>query len=282
MDLQYLIVLFLLVFHTISQQVIFDQPYNRQELVLDSYNPRLLSWKDWRQVILPMVGKAPISGTPEKLVPSISMGTITDPVDPTANGRPRRSASDALLDQVHLLPSMNSRNALEGKHEQQKRLIGLLKQKRDSFPTTNNALRALNSGMSAVDVQRNVDFLLPNQEPMSPEDLATICSGSLGFQIDESDDAASAASAAERQVAASQAAATRQATADSTQRKMALDTEEADAEGLQLFRQAFAAWTKERAITGAGAGAGKAKGSTGGGVTTAGGAGAGAGASLNK
>jgi hypothetical protein len=65
---------------------------------------------------------------------------------------------------------------------------------------------------------------------------------------------------------------------------MALDTEEADAEGLQLFRQAFAAWTKERAITGAGAGAGagKAKGSTGGGVTTAGGAGAGTGASVNK
>jgi hypothetical protein len=101
-----------------------------------------------------------------------------------------------------------------------------------------------------------VDLVQPDTEPLSPEAIATILTGSLSLMHDDVDadrsDAASVASHTERtsdaQEKINQRAADRvsqhRAKVDESQRKMALNADSEDAEGLQLFRSAYSYWSR--------------------------------------
>jgi hypothetical protein len=227
--------------------VVFDAPYNRQ---VD--NTRLRSWKDWRAAVYPIIGKSAdhwlsTSGSdnsPEDLATSIIRG---------------RATSDALL-AGYQVPTMDMPPT--------GRPIGLLRMRHDSSVGSDAGgggsgvhSRPVSVGptrdrRSCSQVQRDVDLIQPNTEPLSPEAMATILSGSVSLMHDDHDadrsDAASVASnpenAADAQEKINQRAAERvsqhRAKVDESQRKMALNADNEDAEGLQLFRSAYNYWSR--------------------------------------
>lgn len=57
----------------------------------------------------------------------------------------------------------------------------------DQSSCTQSSYCSFQSGMSAVDIQRNIDMLQSSKEPLSPEDFATILSGSLSLMSNDDD-----------------------------------------------------------------------------------------------
>lgn len=210
--------------------MVFDAPYNRQVS-----NPRLYAWRDWRSVIYPLLGKAETYITPVGSQESLSASIIRG-----------RATSDALL-AGYQIPTMNMPPT--------DRPIGLLKLHRDSshggsdggHASTAAATRMLRS---SSEVQRNVDLLQPDAEALSPEAIATILSGSLSLMNDgvDASETASLGDRNDKQDSLDQAAAQRQSAhrqkVNDTQRKMALDGDVNENDGLQIFRGAYEFWNR--------------------------------------
>lgn len=263
----------------VLQQVLFDAPYNRQ-----ATEPRITHWKDWRSVIYPLLGKA--ESLPPYMDFDIDSNCSVAGTDSTSSGdlmaslslsRVRdRATSDALL-AGYQIPTMNMPPS--------SRPIGMLKLRRDTSHNSDTApsQHSLNVGMNAKDIQRGVDMLQMGAEPLSPEDLATIHSASVSLMQDDADllsddggsahgsarggsfsmgaaagtrshsvgDAAASEARTKAQRTLTEQAAKRQEDhgreVEESQRKEALDRDETDTEGLQIFRSAYNFWKRTTA-----------------------------------
>lgn len=215
--------------HTAAKwkQIVFDAPYNRQV-----NNPRMYHWRDWRHVVYPMLGKSEdsipmsASASQESLRESIMRG---------------RGTSDALL-AGYQIPKMDMPPT--------GRPIGLLKLHRgtsigsESTATEGRAHSVLRGARTGAEVQQDMDMMQTDTEPLSPEAIATILSGSASL-MDSGD---SPTHGDHRSEAAAQKASDYRRGIAENQRKMALDSDEQESEGLQLFRGAYEFWN--RAMTG--------------------------------
>ena len=225
--------------------MVFDAPYNRQV-----NNPRLNNWQDWRKVLYPMLGKAY-----ETISPSESQADLAFNI---ARGR---ATSDALL-AGYQIPTMSM--------EPTGRPIGLLSLHRDtSYGSAYGSEGDVGGGSTgagrsnikrgtATEIQRDADMIQPCAEPLSPEDIATIKSGSVSQYNDDDDecdttrnsDAAAAAGDADQMIqdqidsrAAERSSAHRNKVGDE-ERKQAMESDVQDTEGLQLFRGAYQFWNR--------------------------------------
>ena len=176
-----------------------------------------------------------------------------------------RTPSDALLEQLYTIPMFKNM----ARTRTSLRPIGMVKLKRDCSTSSNSSV---GSHKSSSEIRRSINMLQSSNQRISPEHLATIVSGSLSLLNDdddnymelhsedegssvtsgfgEADGSATAAADAEelrqRIRELESKLARRQAehreSVDKSQRKMALEADDADAEGLQLFRRAYAFW----------------------------------------
>lgn len=218
--------------HTAAKwrQIIFDAPYNRQV-----NNPRLYHWRDWRHVLYPMIGRS------EDTIPMSASASQESLRESIMRGR---GTSDALL-AGYQIPTMDMPPT--------GRPIGLLKLHRgtsigsESTATDGRPPKSLLRGRTGSEVQHDIDMLQTDTEPLSPEAIATILSGSTSL-MEDSDQPSDLSRQDHRSEAAAQKATEYRRGIAENQRKMALDSDEQESEGLQLFRGAFEFWN--RAMTG--------------------------------
>jgi len=226
------------------RQILFDAPYNQQPHIT---TPRLVNWADWPSVVLPLLGKKPVS-----------------PAAFSSSSSGIRSRSGSYQGNVFQLPQLDNLP----QDTTSNRPIGMVKLKRDTSAGADGkpnrqALKSL-TRMTAQDIQKGIDMLQSSSEPLSPEDIATILSASLSLINDDIDlisDASSETSGtemgpeevADRIKTLSDAAAKRQKDhqmeVDASQREAALQGDEAESEGLQLFRKAYKRWMKAHPST---------------------------------
>ena len=221
-------------FNTI-QQIIFDAPYNRQMRL-----PRMFQWKDWRNFVYPMLGKR---------IPSELYSYSKDEAD-----------GKVLLDPFRRPNNISVPNQLR----------------------RNASFSSIHSGMSADDVQKQIDMLQQSDTPLNAEDLATIVSGSLSLVGDNSSDEESiyedrlkkkqsenlgdGSDANGSGVRSDQLAQKKKAlhdklqqrseqykrTKESTEKKMALESDSTEVEGLQLFRTSYDLWKRASGLRSSG------------------------------
>jgi hypothetical protein len=212
--------------------VIYDAPYNRQ-----ATNPRLYHWRDWRHVLYPVLGKSTEMLEKDSVTGSSQESLMTSVIRD-------RATSDALL-AGYQVPTMSM--------PPMGRPIGVLKLHREiscgSDDSTERAPSAAGKHTSqdrrsVEEVQRDMDLLQTDTEPLSPEAAATILSGSASL-VNEDDTQPSAEGKHTSPTADEKrkVEAYRKGVEDS-QRKMALDSDEQDSEGLQLFRGAYQFWNR--------------------------------------
>lgn len=209
------------------QQIIFDAPYNRQMRL-----PRMFHWKDWRNFVYPMLGKK---------IPSELYSYSKDEAD-----------GKVLLDPFRRPNNISVPNQLR----------------------RNASFSSIHSGMSADDVQKQIDMLQQSDTPLNAEDMATIVSGSLSLVGENSSDEESiyedrlkkkqseflgdGGDSHGSNVQSEQLAQKKKAlhdklqqrseqykkTKESTEKKMALETDSTEVEGLQLFRTSYDLWKR--------------------------------------
>jgi hypothetical protein len=116
------------------KQILFDAPYNQQP-----FQPRLMQWKDWRDVVYPLLGKALHVDHGQEKATTTATTTAMPPPPPrvSTQGRPPKHHYGG-----------------GGKK-------------------------------SASEIQRVQDLLQGDQEPLSPEDIASIVSGSVSLLDDD-------------------------------------------------------------------------------------------------
>lgn len=208
-------------------------------------NPRLYQWRDWRKVLYPLLGKS------ESAIAALSSGSES----PTSSLIRGRATSDALL-AGYQIPKMDM--------PPMGRPIGMLKLKRETSNTSDHSAGrggshsgapSLGGGRTSAEIQRGADMLLSKMEPLSPEAFATIVSGSMSLLNDNDDqdvmsDTASITSdevqgkIRELNVQAEKRQQEHRKEVDASERKMALDSDVQDSEGLQLFRGAYDFWNR--------------------------------------
>lgn len=150
--------------------MVFDAPYNK--LVS---TPRMFNWRTWRSVIMPLLGK---TGCEASLSHSTS-SSDTDLFGDLGMSRGRnRATSDALLAGFHI-PHMNMPHV--------SRPIGMLKLKRDVSNGSDVSVQSLGPSKTPQEIQDNVDMLQSSMDYLSPEDMATILSGSMSLMDDDCD-----------------------------------------------------------------------------------------------
>lgn len=159
-----------------AQQVIFDQPYNRQRSM-----PRIYKWSEWRSEIYPALGKV---APPEEFMKE---PVITDrfSADAAANMAPHRLSAVPHPKRGNFkAPHGMAKGGLPGMPSRVKRETST------GSDISAGSTRSLNSSMSAAEVQRGIDMLVSGHghKPLSPEDMATILSNSLSLMGDDDAD----------------------------------------------------------------------------------------------
>jgi len=157
------------------RQVVFDAPYNQQMT-----GPRMMKWSDWEQTIMPLFGKIvdksidgyPDEGSEGELKDEYTdiLGNLT--ID--ANSSPSRQSkkhlsSSSILNRSILVPAKDSMS-----HD-------------ISVASTESNYRPLSTIRNAKELQHGIDLLYPSQEPLTPESIATIISGSYSLVNNDED-----------------------------------------------------------------------------------------------
>jgi hypothetical protein len=202
--------------------------------------PRMFQWKDWRNFVYPMLGKR----IPSELY----------------------SYSKAEADGKVLLDPFRRPNYISVPNQLRR----------------NASFSSIHSGMSADDVQKQIDMLQQSDTPLNAEDLATIVSGSLSLVGENSSDEESiyedrlkkmqsehvgdGGDAHGSGVQSDQLAQKKKAlhdklqqrseqykrTKESTEKKMALESDSTEVEGLQLFRTSYDLWKRASGLRSSG------------------------------
>lgn len=210
------------------KQIVFDAPYNRQLRL-----PRMFRWRDWRNFLYPMLGKA---------IPSEILSYSQDEAEGKISMDPyRRPQSIGLSCQ------------------------GLRR---------NESISSIHSAVSAEEVQKQMDMLQQIDTPLNVEDIATIVSGSLSLVGEDSSDEESlyeeklksfqqslqeeGGSRTGKLMHPSEMAQKKKVLQDKLQqrsneykktkemaeKKIALDSDSNDMDGLQLFRASYELWKR--------------------------------------
>jgi hypothetical protein len=195
-------------FFSFLQQILFDAPYNRELVV-----PRLTHWADWRIVIFPMLGRLSPTNLNESSYPEISGSKL---------------ALETLLSGGTGLPLMGTENP----------------------------------DLNVEEVQKRCDMMHITDKPLDLEDAATIISGSISL-VDScpeeeklatlletgkslSMDIPQLDSLAEKKKELQEKLDSRnvcyQRAKDDNERKLAMETDVTEAEGLQVFRPSYQMW----------------------------------------
>lgn len=194
------------------RQVLFDAPYNRQMRL-----PRMLRWHDWRNIVYPMLGKL---------------------------------SNSQLLAMSQLHPVEASKKPFTG--------LPMPKLGRDS------SISSVHSGLSVEEIQQQFDMMHFSDKPLTAEDAATIVSGSMSLMGDEFDleedqleflaeheDDTSVSSEYLHELTEKKRQLQRKLelvnqtyrqAKERSERKMAMEADTSEMEGLQLFRPSYQKW----------------------------------------
>lgn len=210
------------------KQIVFDAPYNRQMRL-----PRMFRWKDWRNYVYPMLGKK---------VPSELYSYSLDEADGKVEMDPFRRPSNITV------PVALKRNT---------------------------SFSSIHSGKSVDDVQKQLDMFQHSDTPLNLEDIATIVSGSVSLVGDDSSEEETVYEGRMMQKIRDlteggyisgenkmirpeeivqkkkvlhdrlqQRSETYKKTKEMSEKKIAMDSDSTEMEGLQLFRPSYDLWKR--------------------------------------
>jgi len=164
--------------------VVFDAPYNQQ---MDG--PRMMKWSDWEQVIMPLFGKIVTVVDKEK---SNNDGNQ----DEASDGGELKDEYTDILGNLILDTNLSRYNNIN-KSTTKKHPLPSVSMNRSILVPGKNSMshdlytdcnyKPLSTIRDAKELQHGIDLLYPSQEPLTPESIATIISGSYSLMNNDDD-----------------------------------------------------------------------------------------------
>jgi hypothetical protein len=153
--------------------------------------PRMMKWSDWEQVIMPLFGKI-VTAVDKDKSNKVSDGNQ----DEASDGGEHKDEYTDILGNLTLDTNLSRYNSIN-KSTTKKHPLSSISMNRSIMVPAKNSMshdlytdcnyKPLSSIRDAKELQHGIDLLYPSQEPLTPESIATIISGSYSLMNNDDD-----------------------------------------------------------------------------------------------